>query len=220
MAGTGEAEQFDFDAAGGEAIAHPDALFVCDVFVFGAVDDERWGGVGGDPVERAGQDVIVASLLEVTAEPQREDLVSIDTLAVGLSEVAGPVEIDDTGDGRGEPGVIGAIELGDTTGDAEKLSEVTSGGASGDSDAFWIDLESGGLGSDPAYGGFGIGHGCGERVFGSEPVAHGESGVAVLGEFDAERIVSLARPGAESAAVNAEHSGQEAGVRARASEVE
>ena len=210
MTCTGEGEQFDFDAAGGEAIAHPDALFVCDVFVFGAVDDERWGGVGRDPVEWAGQNVIVAGLLEVAAEPQGEELVGIDAFAVGLGEVARTVEIDDTGDRAGEPGVIGTVELRNASGDAEKLSEVTSGGATGDPDACGIDLEPGGLGSDPAYGGFGIGHGSGEPVFGSEPVAHGESGVAVLGEFDAERVVTLARAGAEAAAVNAENSGQEA----------
>lgn len=99
VAGVRECEEDGFDIGGEEALDHPDPLLVGDILVVGAVNDQCGGRRRGDPIEWAGFDVAFAGLLKVSSEPEGEDFVGVNALAIGVSEVAGTVNVDDAGDG-------------------------------------------------------------------------------------------------------------------------
>ena len=211
VAGAGEGEEFSFDHAGFQAIDEPGGLLVVDVLVFGAVDAKRWGGVGGDPVEWAADDVLAALGLEIATEEEGEDFGGVDAFAVGFGEVAGAVVIHDAIDSAGLIEVAFAFELLDAGGDAEELGEVATGGSTGDTDAVRVDVIFGGACAQPADGGFTVMDCGGEGIFGRKTVGDGDGDISVLGEVKAELVVSFAGAGAEAAAVDADDGGEGAG---------
>jgi hypothetical protein len=163
-----QGQQFRLDARRLQPVDQPDGLLVGHVLVLRAVDAQRRGGVGGHPGQRAGPDVLPPGRLQVAAQEQGQHLGRVHALAVGLREVARPVEIDHAGDRAGLAGVAARpLELLDACRHAEGLGEVPARRAAGDLDAGGVDAILGGVGTDPADGRLHVVDGCGEAVLGA-----------------------------------------------------
>ena len=93
VAGTFEREQFGFDRCGLELVDQPDGLLMRDILVVRAVDAERRGRIRRDPIQRAALNVQRLVSAQVAAEPQWQNLVSIDALAVRLREIARSLDL-------------------------------------------------------------------------------------------------------------------------------
>src|SRR5439155_21216479 len=74
--------------------------------------------------------------------------------------------------------------------------------------SFRVEIVFAGVAPEPANGGFAI-MDCGwELIFGRQAISNCGGNETVLGEGETKFIVSLARTGAESAAMDAKHGGQ------------
>lgn len=93
--------------------------------------------------------------------------------------------------------------MGETGGQSDELSEVASGGASGDTDALGIEPELRGIGAEEAEGGFAVVDGGGELMLRSEAVGDRRGDVAFFSQPDAEGVVGFTVASSEAAAVNA-----------------
>lgn len=168
-----ESQEIGFDGRGPQLIDEPDGLFVGDVLVLGAVDTERRSRIRRDPVERTSLDVEITLRVEVAAEPEREDFVSIHALAVRLGEVARAINVHDASDGTRLVRVAAdSLELRDISRYSKKLRQVSSGRATGRTDATWVDFVAGGVRAQPSYGRFGVMHGCRELMLWGESISH------------------------------------------------
>lgn len=92
-------DEFGFDGGGFEFVHEPGGLFDGDVFICGAVKAEGGGGIGGDPVEGAADDVFFALGAEVATKEEGEDVFGIHAFVVTFGEVTGAEEVDDATDG-------------------------------------------------------------------------------------------------------------------------
>src|SRR5262249_49047082 len=90
-------EEFSLDSCCLQLVYQPDRLLVGYILVFRAMNAEGRSSVGRHPIQRAGENVLVTSLFQIAAQPQRKNLGGVHTLAVGFGKVAGTVIVDDTG---------------------------------------------------------------------------------------------------------------------------
>src|SRR5437667_1528169 len=97
MIGALDSFEFGLDARREQAIDNPDRLLVGHVTVLGALNGERWSGIGGDPVERAGLNMGGAGVIQIAAEEQRKNLGRIHAPTIRLGEIRRSVVIDYAG---------------------------------------------------------------------------------------------------------------------------
>ncbi len=204
VAGAWKRQQFGLDVGRFQFVDQPHGLFVRDVFVFRAVDTQRGGGVRRDPIQRARNDVLMPCRFEVAPQEQRQNLRSVDALAIGFGEIAGPIDIDDAGDVARHPGISAvSFEHRNVRGDSQKLRQVSAGRTSRRANAVGVDVVLFRVGSQPAHGRLRVMHCRGELVLGRQPIADSYGDIALLCEFEAQAVIAVAVPGAKSAAVNA-----------------
>lgn len=100
-----------------------------------------------------------------------------------------------------------ALKLWDACGDAEELGEVAACGAAHGADAGGVHVILGGMGAQPADGGFAIVDGGWKGIGGGEAIGDGDGDVAVLGEGEEEFVITFAFACAEAATVDADDGG-------------
>ncbi len=79
-----------------------------------------------------------------------------------------------------------------------------SGRTAGHADPVGVDVVLRGVGPQPANGRLDIVNGGGEGIFRSQPIGDGHGDIAVLGQAEAQAVVTLAIAGPEAAAVDAQ----------------
>src|SRR6185369_2951306 len=94
---------------------------------------------------------------DVASQEQRQDLGSVDTLPVRFCEIAGSVNVDDTGDMAGLTEVLPfSLEHRHAGRDPQKLRQMSSGRAAGRADPIRIDAVVLRVRSHPANGSLGV----------------------------------------------------------------
>jgi len=159
VAGAGDDVESGFDAGFREGGLEFPALLDGDEGVAIAVEDEERGGGFGHVIEGAGG----TRLLLMGGDGATEELghggiggiQGAGRLAVA-KEIGGAEEIDDALDGAGLAEIWAGVEVCGLAGDAEEGDEVAAGGGAPDADAAGIDAILGGVGAEPADGGFAI----------------------------------------------------------------
>ncbi len=208
----GDGFEFGIDADGLEAFDEKEGLLIGDVLIAGAVDGEDGGGVGVNPIEGAGAEVGVESMLAVTTDEGRDGFGGVATAFVRAAEIGTTVEADGAIDAAGliKMGAF-TFERRDIAGDGEELGPGGTGGGADGTHVGGIKVIFGGVGTEEADGGFDVVKREGELVMGRETVGDGGGNVAVLGKANGEGKIALAVAAAEAAAVDQNDTGMVAG---------
>ena len=155
------------------------------------------------PVQRTGQDMPPPGRGQIPAQIEGQHLGRIDALVVGLGEVVRAVVADDA---TYVAGLLGVTALPLQRLHAHRYpqhrGQRRSRGAARGADAAGIHLVLGRIGPQPTHCRLDVVDGGRELVLGGEPIAHRDSDVALLRQAHAEAVVTLARSGAEAAAVD------------------
>src|SRR5437899_12797468 len=129
--------------------------------------------------------MLLASCVEVSAEPERQHLGGIDAFAVGFGEVARSISIDNTSNARGLRVIaLVSLKLFHICGDTKKLCEVAAGRIACDADPVGIDLIGAGVRLQPSNGSFDVENRCRELVFGGEAVTRRGRDITLGSELD------------------------------------
>src|SRR4051794_3507350 len=150
--------------------------------------------------------MLLASRLQVSAEPERQHLGGIHAFAVRLSEVARSVAVDHAGNASGLRIIaFVTLKLLCICSDAQKLCEVTARGIACDTNPVGINLINAGICLQPSNSGFHIENGRWELVFWREAVTRRHRDISTAGQLEQEGIIGVAVARAKAAAVNAKH---------------
>ena len=143
--------------------------------------------------------VQVALRFQVAAEPERQNFVRIDALAVGFREVARPVDVDDARNGAGLVRVsAGSLKLRYVGRHTEKLREMSASRAAGDTNTIGIDLVCLGVCPHPANGRLRIMDRRGKLKLRRQPIRNCRGHKTAFGEFHAETVIPIALSRTES----------------------